>query len=135
MENERVFNALLGSLNLSRSGQHQESLRLMDKLIAETIKEGDGLTALILIDHAALLNGGGRDRSLVKHYYEQFLTHNPDNPRVLYESAHVAMEDGQTEIAKQYAKRCHQAILRSDDDKIKKDLLDLVLVRWPELAE
>jgi hypothetical protein len=45
------------------------------------------------------------------------------------------MEDGQTEIAKQYAKRCHQAILRSDDEKIKKDLLDLVLQRWPELAE
>ena len=135
MENERLFNALLGSLSLSRSGQHQEALRLMDKLIAETINEGDGLTALILIDHAAQLNGGGRDRSLMKHYYEQFLTHNPDNPRVLYESAQVAMEDGQTEIAKQYAKRCHQAILRSDDDKIKKDLLDLVLKRWPELAE
>lgn len=135
MEDERLHNALLGSLRLSGSGRHQEALRLMDKLITETIEEGDGLTALVLIRHAALLNGGGVDRSLVKLYCQQFLTYNPENPRVLYESADVAMEEGQIEIAKLYAKRCHQAILKSDDAKLKKDLLNLVLERWPEIAD
>jgi hypothetical protein len=135
VKDERLHNALLRSLKLSGSGQYQEALRLMDEVIAEAIKEGDGLSALVLIDHAALLNGVERDRSLVKHYIELFLTYSPENPRVLYESADLAMEDGQIEIAKQYAKRCHQAILQSEDDKIKKDLLDLVLHRWPEFAE
>ena len=107
----------------------------MERLIAETIREGDGSTALVLIGHAALLNGGGIDRSLVKHYYEQFLTSNPDNARVLYESADLAMEDGQFEIAKQHAKRCHRTILKSDDAKLKSDLLDLVRERWPDVAE
>jgi tetratricopeptide (TPR) repeat protein len=135
VKDERLHSALLDSLKLSGSGQHEEAVRLMDELIAEATKEGDGLTALLLINHAAILNGGERDRSLAKRYYEQFLTYNPENPRVLYESADVAMEDGQIEIAKEHAKRCHQAILKSDDDKIKKDLLDLILERWPELAE
>jgi Tfp pilus assembly protein PilF len=135
VEPERRHNALLDSLKLSGSGHYQEALQLMDEVIAEASKEGDGLSALVLIGHAALLNGAKRDRSILRHYYEQFLTYNPENPRVLYESADVAMKDGQIEIARLYAKRCHQAILRSDDDKIKKDLLDLVIERWPEVAE
>ena len=71
----------------------------------------------------------------MKHYYDKVLTCSPEDPRVLYESADVAMRDGQIEIAMEYAKRCHQAILKSDRYKIRRDLLDLVLERWPELAE
>jgi hypothetical protein len=132
---ERERNAIFGSLDLWRSGHQQEALRLMDEVIAEAIREGDHFGVFILIGHAALLNGAKRDLSLVKRYYEQYLTHSPENPRALYGLADVAMEDGQTEIAKQYAKRCHRAILQSDDDKIKQDLLDLVIERWPEISE
>jgi hypothetical protein len=132
VKDERLHNALLDSLRLSASGQHQEALRLMDELISEASREGDELTALVLIDHASLLNVEKPDRSFAKYHYVQFLTHRPESPRVLYELADAAMEDGQLEAAKQYAKRCHQAILRSDNMKIKKDLLDLVLERWPE---
>ena len=135
MKDERLHNALVDSSKLSGSGQQQAALRLMDEVIAEAINEGDELTALVAIDHTATLNGARRDRSLAKQYYEQFLTASPESPRVLYELANDAMENGQTEIAKEYAKRCHQAILRSDNDKIKNDLLALVLERWPELAK
>jgi Tfp pilus assembly protein PilF len=135
VKDERLHNALVDSSKLSGLGQQQAAFRLMDEVIAEAMNEGDELTALVVIDHAATLNGAGRDRSLAKQYYEQFLTASPESPRVLYELANDEMENGQTEIAKQYAKRCHQAILRSDNEKIKNDLLDLVLQRWPELAK
>jgi hypothetical protein len=131
---EQLHNALLSTLRLSGSGQLQEALQIMDELIAEAISGGDGSTALVLIGHAALLNDNGRDRSLVKLYYDRFLTQNPENARVLYESADEAMEDGQIELAKLYAKRCHNALLKSDDAKLRKDLFDLVLERWPEVA-
>jgi hypothetical protein len=134
VKDERLHNALMGSSKLSGSGQHEEALRLMDEVIAEAIKERDELTALVVIDHAALLNGVKPDRSLAKHYYERFLAYSPESPRVLYELADIAMEDGQIDVAKEYAKRCHQAILQSGSDKIKQDLLDLVLERWPEVA-
>jgi hypothetical protein len=133
VEDERLHNALMDSSKLSTSN-FQEALRLIDEVIAEAIKEGDELTAIVLIDHAALLNGTERDRSLAKHYYEQFLASSPESPRVLYELADTAMEDGQIDIAKQYAKRCRQATLSSGNAKIKRDLLDLVLERWPEVS-
>ena len=133
MEKERIKDAVLGSLKLSMSGHHEEALRLMDDVIAEAIKDGEDSWVFILIDHAAILNQSGfRDHSLSKRYYEEYLTHSSENPRALYRLADLAMKDGQTEIAKQYAERCHQAILRSDDDKIKRELLDLVLERWPD---
>jgi hypothetical protein len=136
VKDEREHNALMDSLRLAMSGQHQEALRLMDEVIAEAIQEGDDSSAFVLIDHAALLGPHvGRDRSILKHYYEQYLTSSPEHPRALYGLADVAMDEGQTEIARQYAKRCHRAILLSHDEKIRRDLLDLVLERWPEVAE
>jgi hypothetical protein len=132
---KRAHDALLGSLKLSISGQHEDALRLMDDVITEAIREREDSWVFLFINHAAILNQSGfPDRSLLKHYYEQYLTNSPDHPRALYGLADVAMKDGQTETAKQYAKRCHEAILQSDDAKVKKDLLDLVLERWPELA-
>lgn len=135
LSDKRVHEALVGSLDLSISGQAKEALRLMEEVITEAMKEGDDSSAFLLIDHAAILTGKGRDRSVLKHYYEQYLISCPEHPRALYGLADVAMEGGQTEIAKQYAKRCHRAILLSHDEKIKRDLLDLVLERWPEVAE
>ena len=136
MEKERKKDALLGSLKLSMSGHHEEALRLMDDVIAEAIQDGEDSWVVIFIDHAAILNQSGfPDRSLLKHYYEEYLTHSSENPMALYRLADLAMKDGQTETAKQYAERCHQAILRSGDDNIKQELLDLVLERWPEVAD
>jgi hypothetical protein len=117
LSDRRVHDALVGSLDLSKSGQDQEALQLIDDVISEAINEGDDLSAFLLIDHAALLTHVGRDRSILKHYYEKYLTSSPEHPRALYGLADVAMEEGQT------------------DDKIKGDLLDLVLERWPEAAE
>lgn len=131
----RLRDPLMNSLKLAGSGQYQEAMQLMDGVIAEAIKEGDELTAGIVIRHAALLNGSERDRSLEKHYYEQFLTACPDSPRILYESADTAMEEGHVDLAKQYAKRCYRAVLSKDNEKIKRDLLDLVLERWPDVSE
>ena len=48
--------------------------------------------------------------------------------------ADLAVEEGETEMAKQYARRCHEALLRTTDEVAKKDLFDLVLERWPELS-
>jgi hypothetical protein len=108
----------------------------MDDVIAEAIREGEELWAFAFIRHAAILNASGQpDRSLLKYYYEQYLTYRPENPRALYELADVAMQEGQTDMAKQYAKRCHQALLQTEDERAKKDLLDLILERWPKLSE
>jgi hypothetical protein len=47
----------------------------------------------------------------------------------------VALDQGQLEIAKQYATRCHTAILRCDDEILKQGLLDPLVKHWPDIAE
>jgi hypothetical protein len=50
--------------------------------------------------------------------------------------ATVALDQGHPEIARQYAKRSHTAILQRDDDEVlKQGLLDLLLKSWPDIAE
>jgi hypothetical protein len=72
---------------------------------------------------------------LLSTHYEQYLTYSADNPRALYGLADVAMQEGEIEVAKQYARRCYRVLLKSADELAKKDLLDLVLERWPEVSE
>jgi hypothetical protein len=134
VEHERSKRAVLGSLDLSMQGHHEQALHLMDDVIAEAIREGEELWAFTLIRHAEILStrAGQPHFSLLKHYYQRYLTYSPENPRALYALADVAMEEGEIEVAKQYARRCHQSLLRTTDEVAKRDLFDLVLERWPE---
>jgi hypothetical protein len=131
---DRLKSAISGSLKLWESGDHEEAFRLLDDLIAEAIKQGEHSWVLTLSNHAATLSRFKGDPGLVKRYYEQSVTYNPENPRALYGLAKISLEEGQTEIAKQYATRCHRAILQSGDEIIKQGLLDLVLKQWPEVG-
>ena len=117
VKDERAKNAVLGSLKLSTEGHHQEALRLMDDVITEAIREGEESWAFVFIRHAAILNASGQpDHSLLKRYYEWYLTHSPENPRALFGLADVTERDGQTYLAMQYFKRCLQALLLTQDE-------------------
>jgi len=72
--------------------------------------------------------------SLVKHYYGQSLTYSPENPVALYGLAEVALKQGDTDLAKQYAKRSYDAALQGDDAIAKHGLLDLIAKRWPDIV-
>jgi Tfp pilus assembly protein PilF len=86
-----------------------------------------------LSHHAAVIASSVGELGLVKHYYEQSLVHNPENPTALYGLADVSLEQGEHELARNYARRCHAAILRSGDE-IDRGLLDLLAKRWPEIV-
>src|SRR5262249_826374 len=72
--------------------------------------------------------------TLVKHYYGQSLTYRPENPVALYGLAEVALKQGDTDLAKQYAKRSYDAALQGDDAIAKHGLLDLIAKRWPDIV-
>jgi Tfp pilus assembly protein PilF len=74
------------------------------------------------------------DLRLVEHYYQQSLTHSPDDPIALYGLAEVALEQGDTDLAKQYAKRSYDATVQGNDEMAKRGLLDLIAMKWPDVA-
>jgi len=131
---EKLKAAMNDSLRLSQSGQNHEGLKLLDDAIAEAIQEDRRSWILTLTHHAAILCRHRGDLDLAKHYYEQSLAYNPENPRALYGLADVSLERGEAETAKEFAKRSYEAILRGDDEIVKAGLLDLIVKQWPEIA-
>jgi len=53
----------------------------------------------------------------------------------LYGLAKIAREQGEPDVARQYAARCHKAIVEGDNEIMKEGLLELVVKNWPEFAE
>ena len=69
----------------------------------------------------------------VKHYYEQSLAFNPENPAALSGLADVAKEQGELELAREYAVRCYK-VLMEGDDFLKGARLETLLKKWPEVS-
>jgi hypothetical protein len=131
---DRVWNAINSSVRLSKTGEHEKALEILDSAIGEAIKEGQTSSIVTMCHHAAILAGATEDISRVKHYYQQSLASDPDNPMALYGLADVALEQGETEIAKRYAIRCHAALIQSEDGVIKQGLLELLARCWPDVV-
>lgn len=107
-----------------------KALRLVDDAIALAISEQENRWVLTLSHHAAVIcNFLGRTE-LVKRYYQQSLAFNPENSRALYGLAIVAKEQGETQLARDYAVRCHKGLM-SGDDFLRDSLLELLLRYWP----
>jgi Flp pilus assembly protein TadD len=104
----------------------------LDGAITETIGEREASHIVTLCHHAAVLSRFTGDISRAKRYYEQSLVSQPNNPRALYGLAQVALEQGDTEVARRYAIQCHAALLQSEDSAIKEGLLELLTKHWPE---
>jgi len=127
---------MTGSLRLVEQGEHAEALKLLDDAIAQA-KCGQNVSWIrTLCHHAAIVAKFTENLTAAQHYYEESLASDPENARALYGLATVALDQGQLEIARQYAKRSHAAILRRNDDEVlKQGLLDLLLKHWPDIAE
>lgn len=131
---DRLRNAVNTSVQLSKAGEHKRALEVLDGAIEELVKEGETPSIVTLCHHATILASLASDTSRVKHYYGQSLASAPDNPRALYGLADVALKQGETEVARQYAIRCHAALLQSEDGVIKQGLLELLARHWPDVV-
>jgi hypothetical protein len=137
MTEENQFRvAMTGSLKFAEQGKHAEALKLLDDAIAEAKRGQMASWIRTLCHHAAIVSRFSDNLTSTQHYYEESLASDPENVRALYILATVALDQGHLEIAKQYAKRCHTAILLRDDDEVlKQGLHELLLKTWPDIAE
>lgn len=125
----RYRDAIAESIKLMQKGQDEEALRLLDDAIAMAMSENENRWVLTLSHHAAVISNSLRSFSREKHYYEKSLEFNPENPIALYGLAEVALEQGDTDLAKQFAKRSYEAIVLGDDGMAKRGLLDLIAMK------
>jgi tetratricopeptide (TPR) repeat protein len=119
---------------LTQQNQNEQALRILDVAIAMAINENEHRWVLTLSHHAAVISNFLRNFSREKHYYEKSLEFNPENPIALYGLAEVALEQGDADLAKQFAKRSYDATVQGDDETAKHGLLDLIAMKWPDIA-
>jgi tetratricopeptide (TPR) repeat protein len=140
MENEKeqswhhYRDAMSSSARLAQEGDNDGALRLLDGAIARAVSENENRWVLTLSHHAAVISNFLGNWSQVKHYYEKSLAFNPENPRALSGLAEFAKEQGELELAKQYAARCYKALIEGDDI-LKKERLETLLKKWPEVSQ
>jgi tetratricopeptide (TPR) repeat protein len=89
-----------------QQNDNEEALRLLDGVIALAVGENEKRWVLTLSHHAANISNLLGDLSRVKQYYRKSLEFNSENPRALAGLADVAQEQGELELAKEYAARC-----------------------------
>jgi hypothetical protein len=130
----RYKDAVTSSTKLSKQGDNDEALRLLDGAIVTASKENDRQWVLTLSHHAAVISNFLGNLSRVKHYYQQSLAFNPENPRALSGLADVAKQEGELELAKEYAARCYNALIEGDDF-LKKERLETLLKKWPDVSQ
>ena len=130
----RYRDAMSASTKLMQQDENEEALRLLDGAIAMAIGENENQWVLTLSHHAAVISNFLGNLSRVKHYYQKSLAFNPENPRALAGLADVAKEQGELELAKQYAPRCYKALIEGDD-RLKKERLEMLLKKWPEVSQ
>ena len=131
---ERLKLTIQRSSELSRQGQDEEALALLDDSLAQAARENRVMWIRILSHHAAVISESMGDHRRVRHYYEQSLVSNPNNRMALYGLAKALYRQGETELAKQYAAKCYQSI-QDSESHLDRALLELVLDTWPELGQ
>ena len=131
---ERYRKAMSASTELTRQDKKREALRLLDDAIAKAESENESRWVLTLSHHAANISRFLEDLPRVKHYYLESLKFNPENPRALSGLADVAKAEGELELAKEYAARCYKALIVGDDF-LKKERLQTLIHKWPEVSQ
>jgi Tfp pilus assembly protein PilF len=95
---DQFWGAINASAELWKLGKQQSAVKVLDEAIAYWVQGRRQKSSVrTLCHHAAELCRSAGNLSLVKHYYQQSLTHNPDDPIALYGLAEVALEQGDTD--------------------------------------
>ncbi|TAM84407.1 MAG: hypothetical protein EPN47_01670 [Acidobacteria bacterium] len=117
---------------LSKSGQHQKALALLDDLIARAAQENRATWIRILCRHAAVISDHAGEIELAKKYHGRVLAESPDDSMSLYSLADLSSREGNSDVAKGYAARCYEVCMRQGASE-DRAVIELLLQRWPEL--
>ena len=133
LEMEHMTHAVQESTRLSQNGEPQKALQLLDTARALAIRENWNRALETISRHAAIIAEASGDLARAKFYNEQALACEPENPMALYGLAKILSQQGETELARQYAAKCYEVSLRGGTD-IDRARVELLGSHWPEFG-
>ena len=131
---EQLKRVIQQSSELSKLGQDEKALNLLDDSLGQAVRENRVMWIRILSHHAAVISDSMGDHSRIRRYYEQSLASNPDNPMALYGLAKALHRQGETELAKEYATKCFRSVQHSES-QLDRGLVELIVATWPEFVQ
>jgi len=134
MPNLDYFGSILArTMELWQKEQHVEALRLLDDSIAKAEQNNEPSSPVqFLRMHASLIAGSLNDLPLVKRYCEEVLLREPQNALAMYTLADALLRQGEVDLAARQA-ACAYALVFNSSDAKDRDLLELLMKRWPEM--
>jgi tetratricopeptide (TPR) repeat protein len=132
-EMDHMTYAVQESTRLSQNGEPLKAMELLDSSIVEAIRENWNHALPTISRHAAIIAESSGDLARAKFYNEQTLAYAPDNPMALYGMAKILSQQGEIELARQYASRCYEASLRGGTE-IDRARVELLGKHWPEFG-
>ena len=131
---EHMTRAVQESTKLSQSGEFLKALELLDNSMAVAVRENWSRALETISRHAAIIAESSGDLARAKSYNERTLACAPENPMALYGMAKILSEQGQSELAREYAARCYEVSLRGGTD-VDRARVELLGKHWPEFGE
>jgi len=124
---------IMHSLELARNGQIEEIFTALDSAIAEVPEQHRGDPGVLLMRHAALLAKakGKRDREI--EYTKQALPYAKDYSFAAYNFSQLLLEDGQVDLARQYATEAYKLSCVSEGET-DRDLVVAIIKLWPSIG-
>ena len=124
--------AVQRSLEFARAGKPEKALELLDGVLAEAVRENRSESITLITGVASVMADVIGDRGRARFYYEQRLPHVCDRSFGLYNFARILLQDGQNDLAKEYALKSYELAVTKDSDS-DRELIAAILSRWPEL--
>jgi hypothetical protein len=130
---DHMTHAMRESTRLSQNGEPLKALELLDSSIMMAVRENWNHALQTISRHAAIIAESTGDLARAKSYNEQTLSCAPENPMALYGMAKVLSEQGEIELARQYAAKCYQVSIRGGTE-IDQARVELLGKHWPEFG-
>ena len=131
---DRLRSAINDSSELSKLGENQRALKLLDDEIAKAIRENRSVWVCVLSRHASVIADQMGDLRLVRQYREQVLAHDPDNPLTLLSLADVLSRQGENDLAKHYAAKSYKLSVQRDSE-LDRAVVESIIKQWPNIQK
>ena len=130
----QAWSVITKAMELSKVGKMLDALDVLDKFLDEEIKNNRANSIQSVCGTAAVMADAMGDQRRVRQYYEQSLSHIPDDAQALYGIARSMLLSGETSLAEEYAARSYR-LCKQGGTKADVGLADFIVKQWPRLDQ
>jgi tetratricopeptide (TPR) repeat protein len=133
VELAQVKRAISESNQLSKQGDNEQALAVLDRAITEMMHENRRSWVCTLLRHASVIAESSGKLQLARVYRERCVALDPNSPLALFDLAATLHRLGEPQAARQYATRAY-GLSKEHTDDVTQAIIESLLQMWPDLG-